>query len=296
MNSSKLPTYKNIRKMLEEVDSGKQFARGLIGRCFVEASFDDLEQILEKQSPNTNAKVRTLSLYKRYPLAVAASISLILVAAFIGFRLVIPNTFQTAYGENKQIELPDNSLVTLNANSSVKYNPISWYWNRSLEMKGEAFFDVEKGSTFTVNTENGKVEVLGTSFNVEDRNNKYAVYCKTGKVSVNYGQDQVILEPQEKVELLNNALVKSTADKEEDKLAWKSGYFYFDASNLNEIALELENQYGINVVLDTKEEYLFTGTFPIKNSINSLETVCSALGLKYKASDVNESNHIIIYE
>ena len=37
---------------------------------------------------------------------------------------------------------------------------------RIIQLRGEAFFEVEKGSRFVVQTGKGAVEVLGTSFNV----------------------------------------------------------------------------------------------------------------------------------
>ena len=54
--------------------------------------------------------------------------------------------------QKQEISLPDNSQVSLNALSSVTYNESSWDENRELTLNGEAFFKVEKGSTFEVKT------------------------------------------------------------------------------------------------------------------------------------------------
>jgi len=56
--------------------------------------------------------------------------------------------------------------VVLNSKSTISFNKTDWKNNRQLTLDGEAYFKVEKGSTFTVNTNNGSVTVLGTQFNV----------------------------------------------------------------------------------------------------------------------------------
>ena len=66
----------------------------------------------------------------------------------------------TAFGEQKVIELPDGSLVTMNSKSTIEFNPDSWESSRILNLSGEAYFKVKKGSQFTVNTSNGDVVVL----------------------------------------------------------------------------------------------------------------------------------------
>lgn len=284
--SSNLPPYKILRKMLEELESGKTFAKRLKGRCFNEVFFDDVERITELSPVSTSRTIRFNSyrrdsIFKRYPLAVAASVSLLLVSFYLVFRLFSPNLIVTYPGELKIVELPDHSMVTVNSNSELSYNPISWYWNRDVELKGEAFFEVEKGSEFTVFSDNGEVKVLGTSFNIIDRDDQYEVVCKTGKVSVNTLNQNVILNPNEEAKLLADGSLRK-AEKETFHVAsWKEGYFFFDSETLENVVLNLENQYGIDIKLNTQDNHLFSGYFPIKNAENSLETVCTALGLKY---------------
>lgn len=61
--------------------------------------------------------------------------------------------------------LPDGSVVRLNSVSRLSYKPLGWYFSRSAELSGEAFFEVEKGSKFTIYSMLGSTSVLGTSFN-----------------------------------------------------------------------------------------------------------------------------------
>lgn len=297
--------YKTIQRMLEELESGKQFTRRLRGRCFKEASFDDLETFLSKSDDEISvfslnspkeAKLVSLPITRKYPMAIAASISLLLVALYFSIRLFIPNIVETGQAQYKSVELPDHSKITLNADSKVKYNPVSWYWDRRVSLEGEAFFEVEKGSDFIVSTKSGQVRVLGTSFNVKERENLFRVDCKTGTVEVSVETQKVILQKNESADLnvLNNKLAK--VEKANKYVAtWKKGYFNFDAESLENVVAEMERQYNINIDLKTNKNYLFTGYFPKGNVENSLETVCSALGLEYRMpNELNETTAIII--
>ena len=95
-------------------------------------------------------------------------------------------SFKTQFSQTKTFNLPDNSEVILNSNSTITFNKNKWKSNRHLTLDGEAFFKVQKGEKFTVNTEIGEVTVLGTKFNVKERTNYFEVKTYEGLVSVAY--------------------------------------------------------------------------------------------------------------
>src|SRR5690606_4696634 len=95
----------------------------------------------------------------------------------------------TKNGEIRQVQLPDGSTVTLNAASTIEYNSLTWFLRRKISLNGEAFFKVLKGPSFSVGAGKASVEVLGTSFNVKQRNDIVSVACFTGKVTVNTGDE-----------------------------------------------------------------------------------------------------------
>jgi ferric-dicitrate binding protein FerR (iron transport regulator) len=104
-------------------------------------------KVLEKKHQQNKSKV--IKLFPKWSYAVAASIVL-----FIGYITFFNNTIKntTDYGEQLAITLPDNSEVVLNAKSTITYNKKDWENNRTLTLNGEAFFKVNKGSSFTVKT------------------------------------------------------------------------------------------------------------------------------------------------
>jgi ferric-dicitrate binding protein FerR (iron transport regulator) len=143
---------------------------------------DEFEQELDKfqnylkEHPFQQPELKIIQFRpKSFPLLrYAAACAFIVMLAASGFwvlRIHDPNmvVYHTAGEEKLRIELPDNSIVYLNSNSTLQ---VARNWeagtHREVWLKGEAFFNVKHypalGSTkFSVNTAGAKVEVLGSS-------------------------------------------------------------------------------------------------------------------------------------
>ena len=96
----------------------------------------------------------------------------------IGFSLyyyttTLDTNISTTIAEKTSIELPDASLVTINALTDISFNKKQWQSKRTVKLNGEAYFKVAKGAKFDVETPNGIVSVLGTQFNVKYRDNLF---------------------------------------------------------------------------------------------------------------------------
>lgn len=124
------------------------------------------------------AKIRTLQpeqpanqsrrAYLKWLFGMAASLFLIAGAALLLLSSSEIN-IASKYASTETHNFKDNSVVTLNAGSSIEYDGSNWgevEHGRQVKLTGEAMFDVQKGNKFEVITKNGTVEVLGTSFNV----------------------------------------------------------------------------------------------------------------------------------
>lgn len=142
-----------------------------------------LQQILgnsvKKEEP-PKAKIKQLPLW--LPLLAAASF--IIVLSFLFFPTGNNVEIATKKNEQQIKELPDGTKYTLYGNSQLNYNESGWSKARQLQLSGSAKFEVEKGATFEVVTDYGQVEVLGTIFTVNTKENKLVVKCTEGKVKV----------------------------------------------------------------------------------------------------------------
>lgn len=191
-------------------------------------------------------------------------------------------SYTTTFAEKINIELPDNTKVQLNADSEIYFKSNNWNKQRELNLQGEAFFKVSKGSTFKVKTKLGTVSVLGTQFNVVVRDQYFEVHCYEGAVSVNFQkQTNKFMEGSSfkmvnsKVTLNNNSIKKSPS--------WTQNISSFESMPYKYVVAELERQYNIIIEYDVKSlsNTLFTGNFTHTNLEMAVQAISIPLNLKY---------------
>ena len=184
----------------------------------------------------------------RWSLAAAATFALVI---WLSSALAVNKVIVHA-GEQKEVSLPESSIVTVNAGSKMSYNNRGFRIEREIRLEGEAFFQVNPGTQFTVITTQGTVTVLGTSFNVVSRPGQFEVSCYTGKVRVQQGlNDKVEITSGEKcyAEKLKEKLKLKTFDASSTSPDWTQGKFTFEDQPLSVVFGELERQYDVTVKL-----------------------------------------------
>ena len=83
------------------------------------------------------------------------------------YNTYLIDTVATRIGENKTLQLADGSKVILNSESKISFDRDYNVEHRSLKLEGEAYFDItESNMPFIIETDHGKITVLGTIFNV----------------------------------------------------------------------------------------------------------------------------------
>lgn len=245
-----------------------------------EAPIFDTNKVFERIQNKTQMKAKVRKLIPNWVSAVAASVAIIFG---IFFFLDSDTTYQTSYGEQLAVVLPDGSEVMLNAKSSLTLDEEDWKkGNRNLSLEGEGYFKVQKGSKFSVITSSGTVSVLGTQFNVKKSDKLFEVRCFEGKVSVVNTTDSEILTPGKGYrKLTNKTSVK--INFEDISPSWISGESVFEATPLVIIFKELEAQYNVSFDLnEIDSNQLYSGGFTNKNLEVALQTVCLPMQLKYK--------------
>lgn len=190
--------------------------------------------------------------------------------------------YRTEAGETQQVTLPDHSVVTLNAKSSISFSKSSWQNERMVSLQGEAFFVVEKGQRFQVKTKSGTVAVLGTQFNVKDRNDFYEVTCYEGKVQVNASASPVHLTATQYYREINKQVIQSKLELTEVP-AWFHKESSFESVPFKEVLDELTRQYDVRFIVDEVDvNQLFTGRFPNTDLSMALKSVTLPFGLNYE--------------
>jgi len=167
------------------------------------------------------------------------------------------NNLKTPYGGEYKVTLADGTKVWLNAGSSLKY-PAAFNGNdRTVEIKGEGYFEVaeNKAKPFRVLTSNGtEVKVLGTKFNVKAYEGESAVTATlvSGAVAIQNGAEQKNIKPNQQAIVNSEGITIKTRSKDEvtQSLAWKNGQINFEGETAQSILKQIERWY----VVETRVE------------------------------------------
>jgi len=187
--------------------------------------------------------------------------------------------------------LPDQSIVELNALSSIDYNAKKWNENRELTLDGEAYFKVSKGNVFDVKTTIGLVKVVGTQFNVKQRYNYFEVVCFEGVVEVTSNSITRKLLAGDTYQILNGKFSEGKTNALAPE--WIHNISEFKRIPFKEVLSELERQYNIQISYENVDaNRLFTGSFPHDNIENGLIAITQPMNLTYK---FKSSNLVVIY-
>jgi transmembrane sensor len=210
-------------------------------------------------------------------------------------------TIATGYGKTLRIQLSDQSLVTLNANSSITYARHWWSGSRrEVWLSGEAFFDVahlkkdslpvKEGERFVVHTAHLDVEVLGTRFNVKERRGITQVGLTAGSVQLRWkGNPQTMsLQPGEQAsyQATTGQVHKVVKDMNEVN-AWKEHRLVMNNATVGEIIQQLEDNYGYKAVLEDPSitGRKIQGTIPVKNEDNIIFILSGILKVNIEKKD-----------
>lgn len=189
------------------------------------------------------------------------------------------NTMSTPRGRQFQLLLPDGSKVWLNAASAIKF-PTAFTGNeRTVELEGEAYFEVAKnpGKPFRVSINGStEVEVLGTHFNINSYRDEAGINTTLleGAVKVTTGKGSAVLKPGEQAqETQTQFKVVKDADVGQ-VMAWKNGYFRFDGMDLPMVMRQVSRWYDVEVRYQGKiPDMQFGGELPRSISLRKLLTL-----------------------
>jgi len=213
------------------------------------------------------------------------------------------NTITTPRGGQWQVILPDGSGVWLNAGSSLRYPTRFSKDGRHVTLTGEAYFEIAKKinpgtgkrEPFLVITENQKIEVLGTHFNVNAYSDEKVIRTTLleGKVLISAPQISALIELKPGFEaVLSDQHFRVTESDTQAALAWKNGDFIFDGQDLRATMRQIARWYDVEIVYqDMPENVLIGGTV---SRANKLSAVLRALELTGKVKVKTEGRRITL--
>lgn len=258
----------------------------------------------------TSGKAVLRRLIRISSIAAAAIIAIALIYKFsIQLKAVVPvaaNIITTKPGSKSKINLPDGTLVWLNADSKITYGEDYNGTQREVELTGEAYFDVvkDKIKPFIIHTKSIRIKVLGTAFNVRsypnEKTSETSLIRGSVEVTMNDNPDKkIILKPNEKL-VVKDITVKSlqkikdfssdetpllklvplhyiNGDTASVETYWTKNKLAFDGETLESVAQKIERWYAVKIII--KDEGLKTENYTSAFEDESLPEVLNALKL-----------------
>ncbi len=251
------------------------------------------------------SEARVAPLHHRWWVRVAA----LLVLGLLGWQTYrygwASTAYQTAFGQQQRVLLPDQTVVTLAAHSRLTV-PGRWRFSQQREvwLTGEAYFEVTKQAgnlraeplNFVVHARELNVEVLGTRFNVSTFRRKTTVLLDEGKVRLT-ALDQpgqvVTLRPGQTAERpAQQPTIRVAPTTDPTLTAWRDGRLLFRAATLAELSQRVHEVYGQALVFDGEgwTNATFTGELPTTDAALMARIIAETFG-----TDIaHEDNRLIL--
>lgn len=231
--------------------------------------------------------------WKRYVVNIAAFLigAVFAAGAFEWYSHNYADSYvvSTESGQRARVVLPDGTYAWLNSSTTLAYKESFWGNNRSVDLAGEAYFEVNRNeyAPFTVHSKNVDVVVLGTKFNVRAHSSEQRVVTTLFRGSVCVDDPSIagegfILKPGQTLDVnvkTHNVELKEYATPT-DILLWINGSLIFEQATLADIASVLEKHFDVRFAFadDQLKNERFTCQFSTDDNIDQILSVISLTG------------------
>jgi transmembrane sensor len=196
------------------------------------------------------------------------------------------NTLSTVRASQYQIVLADGTRVWLNAGSSLRFPTTFSGPDRTVQMTGEAYFDVAKDASrpFHVKVNGTDIEVLGTQFNINAYTDEATLKTSLveGAVKVSAVGQKIVLAPDEESNLTADGTLTYGPGDTELAAAWKNGYFQFDKAPLTAVMRQIGRWYDLDIkYTGPVPDRLFKGKLQRNLPLSGILRILQAQGVHF---------------
>lgn len=247
-------------------------------------SDDAMWQEFQSQLPKESAKLKSGPSYIKVLLIIGL---LILIGAIVWISFFHSNQTEvkTQPAKTEIIQYADGTRIHISPKSSIAYIEKTWDQNRIVNLSGQAFFKVEKGSPFVVNTVQGKIEVLGTSFDIWEMEGTMRIQCFEGKVQVTIGRSSKIIFANQQLFIRNNKIgdVEELLTSQPD---WMDQRRIYQKMSLRVVLQDIERFYGVKTdATNVKVTDNFGGIIPTNDLDKALEYLSKSVNWTYEIKE-----------
>lgn len=218
-----------------------------------------------------------------------------------GREVIAMNTVSVPAGQRTNITLPDGTNVWLNARTTLQYPVTFNKKQRTVLLKGEAYFHVtpNKKVPFIVRTDRYDIEVLGTQFDVDAYPDQktFETTLMKGSVKVTsqqFPEQTITLKPDHKAYVKNGQLEVAKVE-DFNPYRWKEGLICFKDEPFQTIIEDFEKYYGIQIIINNKNvlKYSYNGKFRQSDGIDyALRVLQRDIHFKYEKNNDEQKIYI----
>ncbi|QES88362.1 FecR family protein [Rhizosphaericola mali] len=272
-------------------------------------SIDIDYQLQEDNFKIIESKIRGTQKRNRRKAVIYSIVSLaaIITGLLIGLRWYLNDliTIQTSYGETTMITLPDSTHIELNSNTKLSYHR-SWKWTNKREVwiNGEAYLSVNHinknpkeilpKERFKVFAGTSTIEVLGTEFNVRNRNQNTLVSLIKGHIlfsDIRFKNKSIELQPGDNAIANSNKIDQIPKDKIKSvPQAWTKKEIISQGLTIENIINYYEELYGKKIIVSDLNilNKKIDGSISLNNPSIALYTIANLLNadVTIKGNDI----------
>lgn len=265
----------------------------------VEVDEENLKKSLNKMldSLKIDSRPRMITLFSNGFFQLAAS--LLIVGSIFLYLALAKTTVSTQRGEIRSVVLPDRSTVTLNEESTLSFYDF-WYFRKKREvwLGGEAYFSIKNDSVlkrifprnFVAHTGAVDVRVLGTTFNIRNRNGKTDIFLNKGTIALSCNaQEEIMLTDNQAVSYQPSVspIPQFQEVSKKEALAWRADLLTFDNTSVHQMAINIEKVTGYSVKIrgvDQKNIFI-SGALVLDSDASLVESLQFVLQLPVNLND-----------
>jgi ferric-dicitrate binding protein FerR (iron transport regulator) len=256
------------------------------------------ERFRQRTEQAVQAPARTRTINLRSLVRVAAVLVVMLGAGLIAYRMNRTPELLSVRSEGAPVTatLPDGSVVTLNRSSSLSYPEHFNGDTRSVQLKGEAFFNItpDKTHPFIIDANGVAVKVVGTSFNVKTTKDETEVIVETGIVEVRKKNNAVKLNPHEKATVSKNQATPVKQNNTDELYNYyRTKKFVCNDVSLSRFAAVLSEAYGVQIVLGDERLRNLSLNTTFEN--DSLDGILAVIESTFNIRAEQRGGQIVLY-
>jgi len=200
------------------------------------------EQVKDIKTENEGQPAKVMRMKPFGKLLPLAASFLLLIASYY---FLTRETMITESTPNTYV-MEDGSKIWLNENSEISF-PKSFVEDRTIELSGEAYFQVAKSSEpFLVKTLAGTVEAISTQFNVDTDGKNIEVGVIEGSVELSFNGDSEIVEEKQKA-YNQDGKIEVEGISSRNVSNWRKAGLSFKSDNLTTVVNDLQTYFGVTI-------------------------------------------------